>query len=53
MRRYISVFLAFLIVLPGCDQVNAASHAERLRVAVSRMVVVASPGLATPLGLSR
>lgn len=27
----------FLIVLPGCDQINAVSHAERLRVAFQRM----------------
>jgi len=29
----------FLIVLPGCDEVTAASHAERLRKAISRVVV--------------
>ena len=29
----------FLIVLPGCDQMNAVSHAERLRSALSEVVV--------------
>jgi two-component system, cell cycle response regulator len=29
----------FLIVLPGCDQINAVSHAERLRTALSRVSV--------------
>jgi diguanylate cyclase (GGDEF)-like protein len=29
----------FLIVLPGCDQINAVSHAERLRAALSEIVV--------------
>jgi diguanylate cyclase (GGDEF)-like protein len=29
----------FLIVLPGCDQLNAVSHAERLRLALKRIVV--------------
>jgi two-component system, cell cycle response regulator len=32
----------FLIVLPGCDQVNAVSHAERLRLALSRVEVIAA-----------
>jgi two-component system, cell cycle response regulator len=32
----------FLIVLPGCDQVNAVSHAERLRLALGRVEVVAA-----------
>jgi two-component system cell cycle response regulator len=27
----------FLLVLPGCDQMNAASHAERLRVSIERL----------------
>jgi diguanylate cyclase (GGDEF)-like protein len=36
----------FLIILPGCDQVNAISHAERLRVALTRMEV------STPAGVS-
>ncbi len=34
----------FLIVLPGCDETNAAAHAERLRQAVERMTVE------TPMG---
>jgi diguanylate cyclase (GGDEF)-like protein len=34
----------FLIVLPGCDQVNAVSHAERLRAAVARVAVRTSTG---------
>ncbi len=29
----------FLIVLPGCDQINAVSHAERLRSALKRITV--------------
>jgi two-component system cell cycle response regulator len=29
----------FLIVLPGCDELNAVSHAERLRMAIGRSVV--------------
>ncbi|HEX4146058.1 MAG TPA: diguanylate cyclase [Pirellulales bacterium] len=29
----------FLIVLPGCDESNAVSHAERLRAAVNRVTV--------------
>jgi diguanylate cyclase (GGDEF)-like protein len=29
----------FLVVLPGCDQINAVSHAERLRLALSRIIV--------------
>jgi diguanylate cyclase (GGDEF)-like protein len=29
----------FLIVLPGCDESNAVSHAERLRAAVCRVTV--------------
>jgi two-component system, cell cycle response regulator len=33
----------FLVILPGCDQVNAVSHAERLRKVVSQ-VAVAAPG---------
>lgn len=31
----------FLIVLPGCDQTNAMSHAERMRMAISRAAVQA------------
>ena len=42
-RRYDSVGRyggeEFLIVLPGCDEANAVSHAERLRAAVSRVSV--------------
>src|SRR5262245_9743383 len=34
----------FLIILPGCDQVNAVSHAERLRKAVSQAAVAAPAG---------
>jgi len=33
----------FLVILPGCDQVNAASHAERLRKVINQ-VSVAVPG---------
>jgi diguanylate cyclase (GGDEF)-like protein len=29
----------FLLVLPGCDQINAVSHAERLRLLLNRLVV--------------
>jgi diguanylate cyclase (GGDEF)-like protein len=29
----------FLVVLPGCDRMNAASHAERLRAAIERISV--------------
>jgi diguanylate cyclase (GGDEF)-like protein len=29
----------FLIVLPGCDQINAIGHVERLRLALHRIVV--------------
>jgi diguanylate cyclase (GGDEF)-like protein len=29
----------FLIVLPGCDEINAVSHAERLRSELSQIVV--------------
>ena len=34
----------FLVVLPGCDAVNSASHAERLRLALSRVVVKSAEG---------
>jgi two-component system cell cycle response regulator len=34
----------FLVVLPGCDQINAVSHAERLRLALNRIVVNAPSG---------
>lgn len=29
----------FLVVLPGCDEINATSHAERLRLAIERLIV--------------
>jgi two-component system cell cycle response regulator len=29
----------FLVVLPGCDQINAVSHAERLRFALNQIAV--------------
>ena len=29
----------FLIILPGCDQINAVGHAERLRLALNRISV--------------
>jgi two-component system, cell cycle response regulator len=31
----------FLVILPGCDELTAVSHAERLRMAISRTVVKA------------
>ncbi|MBI2827613.1 MAG: diguanylate cyclase [Planctomycetia bacterium] len=34
----------FLIVLPGCDQINAASHAERLRTAISQVSIETPEG---------
>jgi diguanylate cyclase (GGDEF)-like protein len=34
----------FLVVLPGCDQINAVSHAERLRSALNRATVNTSSG---------
>jgi diguanylate cyclase (GGDEF)-like protein len=48
----------FLIILPGCDKMNALSHAERVRAAVSNLTVkvpgrfltvTASVGVATVL----
>lgn len=29
----------FLVILPGCDQVNSVSHAERLRAAISQVTI--------------
>ncbi len=29
----------FLVVLPGCDQINAISHAERLRLALNQIAL--------------
>jgi diguanylate cyclase (GGDEF)-like protein len=34
----------FLIVLPGCDEINAVSHAERLRAAISELSVETPSG---------
>jgi diguanylate cyclase (GGDEF)-like protein len=34
----------FLVVLPGCDQMNAVSHAERLRLAINRVIVNTASG---------
>lgn len=34
----------FLVVLPGCNTVNATSHAERMRSALSRVVVRSATG---------
>jgi diguanylate cyclase (GGDEF)-like protein len=34
----------FLVVLPGCDQINAVSHAQRLRTALNRTTVNTSSG---------
>jgi two-component system, cell cycle response regulator len=31
----------FLVIVPGCDELTAVSHAERLRMAISRAVVKA------------
>jgi diguanylate cyclase (GGDEF)-like protein len=46
-RRYDSVGRIggeeFLVVLPGCDEVNTMSHAERLRTAVARIVLESAP----------
>jgi two-component system chemotaxis response regulator CheY len=38
----------FVIVFPGCDTANAVSHAERLRAAVSRVVVETPRGNVSP-----
>jgi two-component system cell cycle response regulator len=42
----------FLVVLPGCDIVNSTSHAERLRLAFSRIVVKARDGREVRLSAS-
>lgn len=34
----------FLVILPGCDEVNAVSHAERLRKVISQVAVAAPTG---------
>jgi two-component system cell cycle response regulator len=34
----------FLVVLPGCDQINAVSHAERLRSALNRITIDTESG---------
>jgi two-component system, cell cycle response regulator len=34
----------FLVVLPGCDEINATSHAERLRQALSQIAVPTAQG---------
>jgi two-component system cell cycle response regulator len=34
----------FLVVLPGCDELTAVSHAERIRMALSRLVVTTEQG---------
>jgi two-component system, cell cycle response regulator len=34
----------FLVVLPGCDQINAVGHAERLRLALHRIAVNTQSG---------
>jgi diguanylate cyclase (GGDEF)-like protein len=36
----------FLLVLPGCDRMNAISHAERLRMVLNRLIVEAPAGRA-------
>lgn len=38
----------FLIVLPGCDETNAVSHAERLRLAVASLRVETPNGVICP-----
>lgn len=52
IRRYDSVGRyggeEFLIVLPGCDACNAASHAERLRAAIARAIVDTPRGRISP-----
>ena len=34
----------FLVILPGCDEINATSHAERLRAALQRIEVQSPKG---------
>lgn len=34
----------FLVVLPGCDQINAVSHAERLRLTLNRATIKTPSG---------
>jgi len=41
----------FLIVLPGCDEANAMSHAERLRHAVSQVAVGAKDAIRPTVSL--
>jgi diguanylate cyclase (GGDEF)-like protein len=36
----------FLIILPGCDPINAVSHAERLRLALQRSEISTPSGIA-------
>jgi diguanylate cyclase (GGDEF)-like protein len=52
VRRYDSVGRyggeEFLIVLPGCDRGNAAAHAERMRAAISQLVVETTRGEIRP-----
>jgi two-component system cell cycle response regulator len=42
----------FLVVLPGCNAVNATSHAERLRLAFSRAAVKTRDGQDVPFTAS-
>jgi diguanylate cyclase (GGDEF)-like protein len=45
----------FLVILPGCDEINAMSHAERLRQALSRLSFPATLGdlkLSASLGVT-
>jgi two-component system, cell cycle response regulator len=35
----------FLVIVPGCDELTAVSHAERLRMAISRAIVKAGNDL--------